>query len=116
MFKIVTTQGTGYNAALELLLAPLGGAWFLDSVCCAMVIASRYSMYQEQITFWSRQGRGLIRTAEPPTYPSGTKIKNFISLGSCCTQQREISSKHEPGPLGMPNSYKHKDDDGQDLI
>lgn len=32
MLKIVSTQGTGYDAVLKVLLAPLGGAWFLVSV------------------------------------------------------------------------------------
>lgn len=32
MFKIISTEGTGYDAVLTVLLAPLGGAWFLVSV------------------------------------------------------------------------------------
>lgn len=32
MLKIVSTQGTGYDAVLNVLLAPLGGASFLVSV------------------------------------------------------------------------------------
>lgn len=32
MLKIVSTQGTGSDTILKVLLAPLGGAWFLVSV------------------------------------------------------------------------------------
>lgn len=40
MFKIASPQGAAYDADLKLLLASFGRAWFLDSVHCAVVIAS----------------------------------------------------------------------------